>query len=76
MTFHNYIIIFLTLGHSLDSMCFNIGEFLFAGGTMMQYEPKYDKRHCTKEMYERNVARVTMMSKGNEYMSIQGMEIC
>jgi glyoxylase-like metal-dependent hydrolase (beta-lactamase superfamily II) len=73
MTFHDYIInFFLTPGHSLGSMCFNIGEYLFTGDTLMQYEPNYDKKRCTKEMYEKSVALAAKVARDNDYIVCPG----
>ena len=68
LEFHSYTIQFYsTPGHSLGSVCFTVGTFLFSGDVLMQFKPNIDKRNCTVAQYEESVQRMKDVAEKGEY---------
>lgn len=54
-----------TKGHSMGSMCIEIGKVLYTGDTLMQYKPYINKRNGSKELYLQSVEKLMNTYSGN-----------
>lgn len=54
-----------TKGHSLGSMCIEMGNLLFTGDTLMQYKPYINKRNGSKKLYEQSVNMLMQTYSGD-----------
>lgn len=48
----------LTPGHSVGSVCVELGNYLFTGDTLMEYRPYIPKRNGSKEEYRKSIEAI------------------
>lgn len=73
LKFYNYDVKFITTpGHTIGSICFFIGVYLFTGDTLMKYKTSIDKHLCSTEMYEKSMDILKKYSFNNKIIVYPG----